>query len=203
MADDEDHLQELERVWEFITPRLVRAERIYNQALRSIWVGNAGAAVATLTFIGVTWQNKSFHHWLLLVPLCAFVLGLIVMGLGSCVFVAKEARIIKRMERMTSVRDISKLRLTEITSENRASRVRLGLEDVGGNRGGRGVRLWGHCRCDRHSNGSCGSRPKHWEDEHDRFAACGPCFGDPWSFRNSLSVLWCLWLRAFRGCTIR
>ena len=82
MADDEDPLKELDRVWEFITPRLVRAERVYNQALTSLWVGNAGAAVATLTFIGVTWQNKLFHHWLLLVPLCAFVFGLIAMGLA-------------------------------------------------------------------------------------------------------------------------
>jgi len=53
-----------------------------------------------------------------MVPLCFFLFGLMSMGLGSVVFLMKEARIIKRIELMRSVRDIMKLQMDEITSQS-------------------------------------------------------------------------------------
>jgi hypothetical protein len=97
----ERELSQLERVQKFVRPRLERAERAYSQALTSLWLGNAGAALATLSFIGAAWQKGTFHRSLL-VPLFSFVLGLILMGLGSTISLVKEARIIKRMERARS-----------------------------------------------------------------------------------------------------
>jgi hypothetical protein len=44
----------------FLKPRLDRAEHLYGQAITSLWVGNAGAALATLSFIGATWKNGAF-----------------------------------------------------------------------------------------------------------------------------------------------
>lgn len=107
MTDDEERqereLSELERVREFLRPRLDRAERLYGQVFTSLWLGNAGAALATLTFIGSALQKGAFRHFLL-VPLGLFVLGLIAMGLGAAVSLMKEGRSVKRMERATSIR---------------------------------------------------------------------------------------------------
>jgi hypothetical protein len=113
--DEERHLHELERLQEFIIPHLDRAGRAYTQALNSLWIANAGAAVATLAFIGGTWQIAIFHHWLL-VSLCFFVLGLVSMALGAIIFLVKETGIIRRMEHMSSVAQILSLRLNEIKS---------------------------------------------------------------------------------------
>jgi len=114
---DDDGLAELERVQEFLTPRLDRAERLYTQALNGLWLGNAGGALATLTLTGVTLQGGTFHHWLM-VPLCFFLFGLMSMGLGAVVFLVKEARIIQRIELMRSVLEILKLRMDEITTQS-------------------------------------------------------------------------------------
>jgi hypothetical protein len=105
--DDAERLERefaaLERRGEFIRPRLDRAERAYTQAVNALWIANAGAAAATLAFIGGTWQNTKqntiFHHWLL-VPLCLFVVGLMSMALGATVSLVKEMRFIRRMEHM-------------------------------------------------------------------------------------------------------
>jgi len=114
---DDDGLAELDRVQEFLAPRLDRAERLYTQALNGLWLGNASGAGVALTLTGVTLQSGTFHHWLM-VPLCFFLFGLMSMGLGSVVFLMKEARIIKRIELMRSVRDIMKLQMDEITSQS-------------------------------------------------------------------------------------
>jgi len=98
----ERELADLERVQEFVRPRLERAVRAYSQAITSLWLGNAGAALATLTFVGGIWQKGAFHRCLL-VPLPLFVLGLISVGLGSAISLVKEVRIIKRMESAKSV----------------------------------------------------------------------------------------------------
>jgi hypothetical protein len=87
MTDNDDELREFqlrefekfERVQEFLTPRLDRAERLYTQALDGLWLSNAGGALATLTFIGATWQSGAFRHWLM-VRLCFFLFGLLSMG---------------------------------------------------------------------------------------------------------------------------
>jgi hypothetical protein len=122
MMDDDDRnefessqYREFERVQEFLTPRLDRAERLYTQAVNGLWLSNAGGALATLTFVGATWQSGAcYRHWLM-VPLCFFLFGLLSMGLGTGIFLVSESRIIKRME---SIRSINKLRLDEITSQS-------------------------------------------------------------------------------------
>lgn len=58
MTDDEERQErEFEKIQEFITPRLERAEKSYSQALISVWPDNAGATLATLNFIGSMWQK--------------------------------------------------------------------------------------------------------------------------------------------------
>ena len=66
--------QDIARVWRLIKPKLDRFERNYNQALNRLWLGNAGAALATLSFIGATWSNAKSHSCLLW-PFGLFVLA--------------------------------------------------------------------------------------------------------------------------------
>jgi hypothetical protein len=133
MADDserqaiefgEQQQREFKSLQRFITPRLKRAERAYRHALNSLSLANAGAALATLTFIGGAWQ-KGTSNRLLLVPLCLFVVGLISMGLGTVVSLVKEAGTIKRMESMTSVREILGLRENELKSQSEIAGLML------------------------------------------------------------------------------
>jgi hypothetical protein len=116
MNDYKDRQRELAQLDLFRKPRLERAERAYTQAITSLWLGNAGAAIATLSFIGVVSKNGEFHRSLL-VPLGFFVLGLISMGLGAAWFLVREARIIRRMEGMTSMDEILSLSMNDIHSE--------------------------------------------------------------------------------------
>src|SRR5579872_3371870 len=94
--DDADrHYAEIERVGRFIKPRIERAERAYAAALTSIWVGNAGAALATLSFLGATW-DKDRSLRVLFWPLGLFVFGLIAMGAGTLYTVISDGRAISR-----------------------------------------------------------------------------------------------------------
>jgi len=106
--DEEQHrrnLEEIEKVHAYVRPRIERAERAYSQMLTSLWIGNAGAALATLTFIGGALQKGKFPNGLLL-PLWLFVLGVISMGLGSAIALMKEAKALDRLQRATSYLDM-------------------------------------------------------------------------------------------------
>lgn len=85
-----------------IKPRLDRATSAYSQAITSLWIGNAGAAIATLSFIGAAWHNDTFAKEFLL-PLTLFVLGLISMGIGSLGGLIRERRLIRNMEEASSI----------------------------------------------------------------------------------------------------
>ena len=102
---DEQKLEDFERVQRAIKPRLERAGRAYSQALTSLWLGNAGAAIATLSFIGAAWHNGKFPHALLL-PLTLFVGGLISMGVGTISAIIRERTIIRNMEDANHILDI-------------------------------------------------------------------------------------------------
>jgi hypothetical protein len=93
--------QEQQKAFEFVKPRLERAERAYNQALTSLWLGNGGATVAVLSFIGAAWRQGTFPHQLLY-PLWCFILGLISMGAGAALALIQEGKRIKRMLQATS-----------------------------------------------------------------------------------------------------
>lgn len=113
--DKEQHernLSGLEKVRAYVRPRIERAERAYNQILTSLWLGNAGAALATLTFIGSASQKGAFPRSLL-VPLWFFVLGLISMGIGSGISLMKEAIALNHLQKATSFMD---MRVDYITS---------------------------------------------------------------------------------------
>jgi hypothetical protein len=85
---------------EYLQSRLGRADRIYSHAINSLWIGNGGAAVATLSFIAsISRQGQQVTD--LFVPLGIFVLGLICMGTGSLSALLGEIRSIKRLEKGT------------------------------------------------------------------------------------------------------
>jgi hypothetical protein len=88
-----------------IKRRLQPAERDYRQILSSLWLVNGAASLAVLSFIGAAWRNGKFPHQLLW-PLTCFVLGLISMGAGTGRYLWTEGRIVRRMERATSVKKL-------------------------------------------------------------------------------------------------
>ena len=107
MNSEDQHarnLAELDRVRAHVNPRIERAERAYSQALTSLWIGNGGAALASLSFIGGTWQ-KFVSHRFLLIPLCFFVCGLVSMGIGAAVSLIREATVLDKMQRAVSRMD--------------------------------------------------------------------------------------------------
>lgn len=58
--------------------------------------------LATLSFIGVTWSNGSFHRALLW-PLGFFLAGVVAMGIGSFVALVSARDRIKCMQRAKSI----------------------------------------------------------------------------------------------------
>jgi hypothetical protein len=122
-ADNDAQLAQLEQVQEFLKPRIERAERAYSQALTGLWLGNAGAALATLSLIGVLWKGNSFPKVLLL-PLGCFVLGIVAMGTGALWTLAREKRAIEQMQSANSILD---MKVDYV--ESPAQRVGLSLYD--------------------------------------------------------------------------
>jgi hypothetical protein len=72
---------------------LDRAEKTYRQTLTYLWIGNGGAAGTTITFMGVT---KTPPPWQLTVALCAFLVGLVLLGVGALFYLWSEGRRIDR-----------------------------------------------------------------------------------------------------------
>jgi hypothetical protein len=91
----EEQQRSVALVRKLLNPRLERAELAYGQAVRSLWLGNAGAALATLSFIGAAWKGAPSLR-ILLVPFGFFVFGLIAMGIGEVASIWKDARVIRR-----------------------------------------------------------------------------------------------------------
>ncbi len=85
----------IEQAQAFLKPRLDFAERTYNQAMNSLWLGNAGAALATLSFIGAAWKDGTFPR-ILLAPLAFFLAGLISMGIGTLLALMRVRAVIER-----------------------------------------------------------------------------------------------------------
>ncbi|MGQ0664207.1 MAG: hypothetical protein ACT4P2_11610 [Pseudomonadota bacterium] len=77
-------LRELEQVAEFLKPILERTVKVYDHAITSLWVGNAGAALATLAFIGTTW-GKGPPVKPMLWSLGFFLVGVLAMATGSII----------------------------------------------------------------------------------------------------------------------
>lgn len=95
----------LKEVDEFLRPRLDRLERNYARTINRLWLGNAGAALATLSFLGATWQYAPFRFYLLM-PFGLFVFGLISLGCGELAALIKDARVIRRNQDAESILDI-------------------------------------------------------------------------------------------------
>jgi hypothetical protein len=106
MTHDQDQITEqqprnLEIAEKILKPRRDRAERAYDRALTTLWVGNAGAALATLAYITANRHDGTFTRSLL-VPLVLFVQGLAVTGISSLIEFESERRTILRMQRANS-----------------------------------------------------------------------------------------------------
>ena len=98
----DDQLKAQKEVYEFAQPYLDRAGKVYEQAITSLWVGNAGATLATLSFIGATWRNGEFPRALLW-PLVIFLAGVVAMAIGSIVALVSARNRIERMARANSI----------------------------------------------------------------------------------------------------
>jgi hypothetical protein len=101
MSDQDDDAEIQFEKWthvynEFVRPRLERAEKAYNQALASLWLGNGAAALAALSSIGAMSRQGQFPSQLLW-PLWFFVLGLVSMGVGAFAALVREARSVHSM----------------------------------------------------------------------------------------------------------
>jgi hypothetical protein len=82
--------------------RLARAERAYDRVLTTLWIGNAGGALATLAYATANRHDGTFTRSLL-VPLVLFIVGFAVTGISSLIEFEWERRSIARTARATSV----------------------------------------------------------------------------------------------------
>jgi hypothetical protein len=107
MSDDDGDFRqrEIEQVQGFLRPWLALAEKIYSQAMNSLWLGNAGASLTTLSFIGAAWKNGTFPK-ILLAPLAFFLTGLISMGIGTVSAIMRVRAAIERNQLAESPLDI-------------------------------------------------------------------------------------------------
>jgi hypothetical protein len=110
MHNDQDQIAEgrprdLEIVEKILKPRRDRAERAYDRAVTTLWVGNAGGALATLAYITANRHDGTFTRSLL-VPLVLFVLGLAVTGISSLIEFECERRAIVRIQRANPIPDV-------------------------------------------------------------------------------------------------
>jgi hypothetical protein len=103
VRDFEEH--DLERAQAFVRSRAELAEKIYSQAINSLWLSNSGAALATLSFIGAAWKNGGFPKTLLW-PLGLFIAGMIFMGIGTLVALLRERSVVARNQQAQSILDI-------------------------------------------------------------------------------------------------
>jgi hypothetical protein len=110
MTDSQDQsaqarLRDLEVAQTILKRRLDRAERAYDRALTTLWVGNAGGALTTLAYITANRHDGTFTRSLL-VPLVLFVLGLAITGTSSLIEFEAERRAIARFARETPVPEV-------------------------------------------------------------------------------------------------
>jgi hypothetical protein len=80
---------------------LGRVERTYSTLVTSLTIGNAGASVATLGFIGATWSGGHFYRPTL-IPLALFVLGAVSVGVGLLFSLLRDTRRLARFNRIPS-----------------------------------------------------------------------------------------------------
>lgn len=101
----EQQYRDFQNAQEFARPAIRRAERIYTQCVNGIWIGNAGAAIALLSFIGAIAHDYQHLAVALLWPIALFVFGLIFMGVGAAVALVREGARAKRLEILTHILD--------------------------------------------------------------------------------------------------
>jgi hypothetical protein len=94
-----------ERAEAFIQSRIEVADGLFSQTIKGLFIGNAGAALAALTFVGATWKDGTFPK-VLLCPLALFIFGLITMGAGVAVALWRERSVIVRNQHARSRLDI-------------------------------------------------------------------------------------------------
>src|SRR4051794_12999478 len=107
-ADDEIDRQEseLKLVHDFLQPRIDRLQQSYAQAINRLWLGNAGAALATLSFIGASGLQSNPVRAAMLVPLACFASGLLTLGIGELIGLIRDAKAVGRNQYAQSVGDM-------------------------------------------------------------------------------------------------
>jgi len=93
------------QVDEFIQPHLERLQKNYAATVNRLWLGNAGAALATLSFLGVTWQ-ANYLRFKFLWPFSFFIFGLILLGVSEFVALIKDASAVYRNQGASSIWDV-------------------------------------------------------------------------------------------------
>lgn len=96
--------KEKERVYRSLEPILERTAKVYEHGITSLWVGNASASLAILSFMGSNWDNAALRLRLF-VPLTIFLLGVITMAIGSLLTLFSAYRTIESMQDAKSVLD--------------------------------------------------------------------------------------------------
>jgi hypothetical protein len=86
--------------------RLQRAERAYDRALATLWIGNAGGALTTLAYATANRHDGTFTRSLL-VPLVFFVVGFVATGASSLIELEIERRAIRRASGSTPAPDLT------------------------------------------------------------------------------------------------
>jgi len=107
-VDDEIDRQESELKFahDFLQPRVDRLQKSYAQAINRLWLGNAGAALATLSFIGASGTQNSSVRAAMLVPLACFACGLLTLGIGELIGLIRDAKAVGRNQYAQSVGDM-------------------------------------------------------------------------------------------------
>lgn len=71
-------------------------DRAYESAVSSLSIGNSGGPIATIAFIGSTWNNGDFYQAALL-PLGLFMIGMIAVGAGTLTLLMSQLRAAQRV----------------------------------------------------------------------------------------------------------
>jgi hypothetical protein len=156
MGDDKDQLRESraeehERHVRAIERQIDEIRPAYAQALTSLWLGNAGASLAVLSFIGASWRDGRFPHFLL-IPLACFVLGLVSMGIGTALWLWGARESIRDTEDAESILDrraFRAMRPSERARPHMERQAHTGVATVGRvvRLGMRGRAYWA-CACE-------------------------------------------------------
>ena len=87
------------------------ARKLYEQIVNRLWAGNAAGVFAVIGAIG----GGKAHGFAIRAALCAFLLGLLILAVGTFLSLILQARIVRDLEKAESLLD---LRIESIQSSS-------------------------------------------------------------------------------------